>query len=69
MSSSRKKYVMVKGMHALMLFPTTQMEVRIENGTRRKHGILEIKKGRCKLVDANKFARNEPALEHTSMKA
>jgi hypothetical protein len=52
-----------------MLFLAAQMEVRIGNGTRRKHGILEIKKGWCKLVDANKFVRNEPVLEHTSMKA
>ncbi len=52
-----------------MLFPATQMEVRIGNETRRKHGIMEIKKGRCKLVDVDEFARNEPALEHTSMKA
>jgi hypothetical protein len=52
-----------------MLFPTTQMEVRIGNGTRKKHGILEIRKERCKLVDGSKFARNESALEHISMKA
>ncbi len=52
----------------LMLFPVAQMEVRIGNGTRRKHGILEIKKGRSKLVDVDKFARNELTLEHTSMK-
>ncbi len=55
--------------HALMLFPTAQREVRIGNGIRRKHGILEIRKGRCKLVDVDKFARNELTLEHTSMKA
>jgi len=45
------------------------MEVRIGNGIRKKHGILEKRKGRCKLVDGDKFARNELALEHTSMKA
>jgi hypothetical protein len=34
------------------------MEVKIRNG-----------KEKCKLVDVNKYATNEPILEHTSMKA
>ncbi len=52
-----------------MLFPIAQMEVRIKNGTSEKVGILEIKKDRCKHVDANKSVTNEPTLEHTPMKA
>jgi len=38
------------------------------NGTSKKHGILEIRKERCKLVDADKSTTNESALEHTSMR-
>jgi len=52
-----------------MLFPTTQMEVTIKNGTSKKARILEIRKDKCKLVDANKSITNEPALEHTPMRA
>jgi hypothetical protein len=52
-----------------MLFPTTKMEVRIKNGTSKKAGILEIRKDKCKLVDADKSVTNESALEHTPMRA
>jgi hypothetical protein len=45
------------------------MEVTIKNGTSKKARILEIRKDKCKLVDANKSITNEPALEHTPMRA
>jgi hypothetical protein len=45
------------------------MEMRIRNGTSRIHGILEIRKRRCKFVDVDKFVTNEQALEHTLMRA
>ncbi len=63
MSNSRTNMWWWRVWHALMLFLVAQMEVKIRNGTRRKHGIFEIKKGRCKFVDVDKFARNEPALD------
>jgi hypothetical protein len=44
------------------------MEMKIGNGTSKKHGILEIRKERCKHVGANKSTTNESALEHTSMR-
>ncbi len=52
-----------------MLFLVTQMEMTIRNGTSRIHGILDIRKVRCKFVDADKFVTNELALEHTLMRA
>ncbi len=52
-----------------MLFPTTQMEARMKNGTSKKARILEIKKNECKPMDADKYVTNELALEHTPMRA
>jgi phage FluMu protein Com len=52
-----------------MLFPATQTEMIIGNGTSREHEYLKIKKGRCKPMDANKSTTNELTLEHTSMRA
>jgi len=61
--------VTTKGMACLDVFPTTKMEVRIKNGTSKKAGILEIRKDKRKLVDADKSVTNESALEHTPMRA
>jgi hypothetical protein len=44
------------------------MEMRIGNGRSKRHGILEVRKERCKHVDVDKSTTNESALEHTSMR-
>jgi hypothetical protein len=42
--------------------------MRIGNGRSKRHGILEVRKERCKHVDVDKSTTNESALEHTSMR-
>jgi hypothetical protein len=52
-----------------MIFPIAQMEVRIQNGNQHQMWNFGNEKKKCKLVDGNKYATNEPILEHNSMKA